>query len=472
MTAPAQPATPQTTTRQAVPQQRGAPPARQRAARPLPGGQAPGRARRLPLRATGTPAVLRSLLIGLVAAAVAWGALAAWTVSQHASAAAQVVSTSEPLTLAAQGLYQSLSDADVTATTAFLAGPPEPLAVRRHYEADIARAAADLAALRNASAGASTALAASLSEVSTGLPVYTGYVEQAMTYSLLGFPLTGGSFMQVASEQMHLRLLPAAASLYSQERAALTSVSARATGLPWMVVVIALALGIGYALIRSQRWLRGRTHRMVNYGMSGASLALLVILAWLAIAFTSARSDLEQGLQHGSTPAEQLAQAGIAAQQARGDEVLNLISRSGSTSFQQDFTIQRDKIGPGSGTLLAAAAASSPAGQGASEVAAAQRDARTWYSVTGQVFRLDLAASYAAETKLVIGAGRGSSAAAFARLESDLGRAITADQVAFRSSAHSGRGAFGGLEVGVILAALVMAAGSAWGLSRRLAEYR
>src|SRR5262249_34884853 len=132
---------------------------------------------RASLRAAGTPTILRSLLVGLVAAALAWGALAAWTVHQHASAADQVVSTREPVTLAAQALYQSLSDAAVTATTAFRAGPPEPLAVREHYEADVARAAADLATLRNAGAGASGQLAVSLSEVSSGLPVYTGYVQ-------------------------------------------------------------------------------------------------------------------------------------------------------------------------------------------------------------------------------------------------------------------------------------------------------
>ena len=59
----------------------------------------------------------------LAGAALAWGALTAWTVSQHAAAAGDVVSASEPLSLDAQRMYQALSDADVTATTAFLAGP-------------------------------------------------------------------------------------------------------------------------------------------------------------------------------------------------------------------------------------------------------------------------------------------------------------------------------------------------------------
>src|SRR5215475_13892082 len=129
------------------------------------------------------------------------------------------------------------------------------------------------------------------------------------------------------------------------------------------------------ALLRTQLWLRRRTHRIVNYGLLAASLALAVSALWLVASFLSARSDFQQGLGHGSTPAEALAQAGIAAQQARGDEVLNLISRSGSTSFQQDFAAMRARIGPGTGTLLSAAASQSPAGAAAHAVTAASRDA-------------------------------------------------------------------------------------------------
>jgi tetrahydromethanopterin S-methyltransferase subunit F len=57
-------------------------------------------------------------------------------------------------------------------------------------------------------------------------------------------------------------------------------------------------------------------------------------------------------------------------------------------------------------------------------------------------------------------------------VEADLGQAITADQLTFRSGAVAGRGAFAGLAAGVIAAAVLMAAAGAWGLARRLAEYR
>jgi hypothetical protein len=412
-------------------------------------------------------------MVGLLLASLAWGAVGAWTVSQHASAAQDVVSVSEPLSLSAQQMYQSLSDADGTATTAFLAGPSVSLAARQRFAADIAQAAADLSRLKDAATTASSQpLLASLAAVSTGLPVYTGYVAQAQTWYSLGHLLTGGSFMQVASEVMHLTLLPAARTIYAQENAGLTAASAGATGLPWIVVALVVALGIALVLFRAQRWLWRHTHRRVNYGLVAASAALAAVVLWLVVAFVVARSDLQRGVGHGSAPAETLAQAAIDTQQIRGDQILNLISRSGDTTFVQDFGSVRGKLGPGPGTLLTDAAASSPSGAGAQWAAAAAHDVQAWYTVNDQVYNLDHAAQYAAETQLVIGTGPSSSAAGFSRVEADLSRAIAADQVIFQASATAGENAFAGLEAGIIVAAVLMALGCAWGLSVRLAEYR
>src|SRR6516165_4188410 len=88
-----------------------------------------------------TPARLRLLLAGLVVLSLAWGVLAALTADQHASAAADVVAASEPLSLDAEQIYQSLSDADATAANAFLSGGLEPAAARQRYNADITQAA-------------------------------------------------------------------------------------------------------------------------------------------------------------------------------------------------------------------------------------------------------------------------------------------------------------------------------------------
>ena len=87
-----------------------------------------------------TPGRLRLLLVTLVILSLAWGLIAALIADQHASAAADVVTVSEPLSLDAEQIYQGLSDADATAANAFLSGL-EPAAARQHYNADIAQAA-------------------------------------------------------------------------------------------------------------------------------------------------------------------------------------------------------------------------------------------------------------------------------------------------------------------------------------------
>jgi hypothetical protein len=281
-----------------------------------PPGRAPVRRRRrigLP-RASTTPGKLRLIQAALIVLCLAWGALAALTVSQHASAADNVAGSSEPISLDAQQMYQSLADADVTVSTGYLYGRIEPFADRERYQRDIAVATADLKAVTAASGTSS--IGRNLSALSAALPIYTGYVEDGEIYNSLGFP-AGGSFIQVASEEMHLTLLPAARSVYTQENAQLTKASAQATGLP-----------------------------------------------------------------------------------------------------------------------------------------------------------LDNVFNYGAETKLEIGSGPGTAGTLFGQLETNLGAAINTDQGVFAANAASGADAFTGLEAGIIVLALVMAAGCAWGLSRRLAEYR
>jgi hypothetical protein len=74
--------------------------------------------------------------------------------------------------------------------------------------------------------------------------------------------------------------------------------------------------------------------------------------------------------------------------------------------------------------------------------------------------------------QLVTTPGAGHSGTLFGQVDGSLTAAISADQVVFQSNAVAGRNAFTGLEVGVIVLSLIMAAGCARGLSRRLAEYR
>jgi hypothetical protein len=415
-------------------------------------------------RASTTPGKVRLIQIGLVIACLGWGALAALMVEQHASAAHDVASVSEPLSLEAQQMYQSLADADVTASTGYLYGRIQPFPGRQRYEHDIAVATADLKAVTAASRD--SAVSARLTTLSAELPVYTGYVEDGEIYNSLGYP-AGASFIQVASEEMHLKLLPAARAVYAQENSRLTAASAQATGLPLAVATLVAGLAVGFFFYRTQRWLSRRTHRTFNVGLLVASVAGLVALAWMAVALLGGRTDLLRATEHGSGPAETLAQADIATLQARGDETLNLISRTGDADFQQDF-----RAAQGTFSSLLTRAGQQSTASAAGSIAAARQDANSWFAVNQQAQKLDKALDYGAETRLVIGSGSGTAGTLFSRLEADLDTAIRAGQSTFADRAAAGSGAFTGLEAGVALLALIMAIGSARGLSQRLAEYR
>jgi hypothetical protein len=53
-----------------------------------------------------------------------------------------------------------------------------------------------------------------------------------------------------------------------------------------------------------------------------------------------------------------------------------------------------------------------------------------------------------------------------------LAAGISTDHGSFTASASRGDDALGGLAAGMDIASLLMSAGCAWGLSRRIAEYR
>jgi hypothetical protein len=440
-------------------------PAPPRAGTTAPTGTTPGLLGRFTAR--NTPARLRLLLAVTIAASLLWGAAAAWTAGERTSAAGNVVAGTEPLSFDAQQIYQSLSDADATEATAFLART-EPAAARSQYLADIARAETYLEAA-TAAAG-NQRPGPELTVLSTEIPVYTGLVDTARADNQQGLAV-GAAFLGEASYLMRTVLLRAANRLYQQENARLSTADQQATGLPILAVLVALAAG--YVLLRAQRWLRRRTHRRLNYGLAAASAVGLLSLAWLLTGVTVARVQLLDARDHGSGPVQALAKADIAALQAHADESLTLINRSGDDGNQTDFLRVERQLGPGPGTLLTGAAAAAQGSPGARAAAAAAAAAPAWYARHRQVRTLDDGVNYPGAVQLAIGPVRGgSSGAMFQRVQTQLTSAIGADQAAFASAASSGQDALTGLEAGMIVAALLMAAGCAWGLLSRLAEYR
>ena len=414
-----------------------------------------------------TPAKLRLLLAGLLTLFVLWATVVALTVAAHASAAANVVSVSEPLSVDAQQIYRSLSDADATEAAAFLAGGLEPLQLRHRYQDDIARAALRLE-VATAAAGNSAA-GSRFAALAAGLPVYAGLVETARADNRLGLPL-GAAYLRQASGFMRATLLPAARDLYAQENGQLAAADRQATGFPYIALVLAVITGSG--LFWGQVWLTRSTNRLINPGLLLASIAGLVTLIWLVTGLSFARAHLTSASDRGSAPVEALARADIAALQAHADESLTLIDRGGDDSFQTDFLSLQERLGPGPGTLLTAAADGAKGSPGGGLAMSAARTAPVWYAVHKRVRSLDDSGRYPTAVHLAIGSQPVDSGEWFGRLDSDLGGAIAADQAAFRTAAQAGRNDLAGLETGVIVLSVLMAAGCTWGIFRRLADYQ
>jgi hypothetical protein len=169
---------------------------------------------------------------------------------------------------------------------------------------------------------------------------------------------------------------------------------------------------------------------------------------------------------------EALARADIAALQAHADESLTLIDDSGDDTFEQDFRVVARQLAPGHGTLLTIAVTAAHGSPGAGAATTALASAEAWRSAHRQLRSLDDNGDHAAAVQSAIGSSPVDAGATFGQLDRQLSAAIGADQTVFRARATAGRDAFGGLAAGMVVLSLIMVAGCARGINRRLAEYR
>jgi hypothetical protein len=312
--------------------------------------------------------------------------------------------------------------------------------------------------------------------LSTGLDSYQDEVSRALANNQLGFPV-GAGYLRQASALMTRTLLPLAHGLYTAEEASLAAASAQATGLPLVAVTVVAGLALGAAYWRANRWIYRRTSRVLNVGLLLAGAAGALAVVWLVVAFAAGRADLLAAQSQGSAPVEALASADIAVLKAHSYEALTLINNSGDDSNETAFETQRNALGPAPGTLLTSAKQAAEGSPAAAAAAAAAGAAPAWFAQhkivraddDGTNPRVAGGGTHQEAVSLVVS---GPAGQAFDVLSADLSDAVSADNTAFAVHARSGRAAFTALEPGVIAATLVMVAAVAWGLSRRLAEYR
>jgi hypothetical protein len=407
-------------------------------------------------------------LASLVLLAVVTGLVGGYQIDDRSTVVDDVALRSGALSTTELDLYQSLSDADATAASAFLAGGLEPPKQRKRYEAAIARAAA---ALATAADGAPSDQNDTITTLSVNLPVYTGLVERARAYNRQDLPL-GAAYLREASWLMRDTLLPAAQQLQEDEAKRLAAAQDDADTWLWFALLLVLVL-LGCVLVAQVRLAR-RTNRVFNNGLLAATAATLVAGIWLAVASAGAAAHVGASRADGSAQLAVLAEARIATLQARSDEAMTLIARGGGAEFEEHFTGQFKRLVGvvGNRGLLDEARKNATEDDVRQALDAAIKTARQWRGVHSDVRGLDDSGKYNEAVERAIGDAPGSAGSLAAKLDGQLTRAIRYVSDRFDSEAGAARGALFGVGYALALLMAVTVVGVVIGLQQRIREYR
>ena len=419
-------------------------------------------------RRLSTPDLYRVVAAALVALGLAAGTAALITERHRSGLLADITEVSGPLSVDAQDLYRSLSDADATAANAFLTNGVEPAALRQRYLDDLARATAALTvALREAD----DEDAARLGVLSDQLPIYTGLVETARSYNRQGVPL-GAAYLREASGLMRQTLLPAAQELFESAQRRLVGAQRDAAGVPWPAILLGL---LCIAALPAAMWLLARrTNRLINLGLVAAGLVALFSLFWSTFALTLAAGQMDTGRRDGSAQVSLLAGARRAALQARADEALTLIARGSGAEFEKDFgAVFTELIGPdGYGGLIGRAYAQASTAADRAAVADVRDTAREWRDRHDQIRELDDGGDYLQAVKLATATGPDSLATVFGRLDDTMTTELGVTNRRVDRQADRAGGTLTGLGAGLVLLTAGVAVAIVLGFRPRIGEYR
>ncbi|MGW9305807.1 hypothetical protein ACWHA3_33945 [Streptomyces cyaneofuscatus] len=424
------------------------------------------------LRAVATTEPGRLQIIGAVLAllVVAFGAVTALEISHRASAADDVVGRSQPLSADAASIYRSLADADTMAAGGFLAGAQEPKAVQEQYRKDIEEAAR-LLVKASANTDSSTSSWQEITTLNELLPVYTGLIERARANNRQGLPL-GGAYLRYANQKMTNELLPAAERLYAAETGRLDRDSADARR--WPFLSLAAGLVVLGALVWMQRRNYRRTNRVFNHGLLVATAAASVVLLWLAVGHTVARTELRSAMTQGQESLDVLNNARINSLKARANENLTLVARGAvltadgsADQYETDYTTGMKALR----AQLKEAERLADDESGSAPVAKAAKSVTEWQERHRTARATDDKGDYDGALKQIIGA-KDSTGQSFQQVDTALRTALAHEQGEFTAAAEDGRGALRGLPTGAAALAVLGAVAAILGINRRLSEYR
>ena len=401
-----------------------------------------------------TPARLWVALIATLVAFLAIGGTCAATLATRQASETHAAGSSEKLVQNVNELYHALAEADATAATGLLVGPVQPTRLTDVYNSDINQAVSALSTASRELAGDSAA-STQLSNVAGQLPLYTAYIATAQANNRLSYPVAG-AYLHEASKLMHDQILKEVQSVADEESAAQRSEQAEVSGSPiWIIVVGVLAAAI---LVLAGRELSRITRRRFNAGVLWGALIALAVVIWSLVAVSSAANAAHRAQADFDNVATTLWDRDSLAL-ADSYQSLTLVDRGEDNG--DDAKAQSAALNNVNSAQLT--------GEPASLYAAFQKQLT---SVQDAVNGGD----YFKAVDLIVGHGAKASpntlSADAAALDDALVKDFKKDQASYASDTNGASSALSGGLWGGLIGGVLAALAAAYGINRRLAEYR
>lgn len=410
----------------------------------------------MPRRRRSTPVTMRWIAIGLVVIglAVIGGAVQTFVGADRALARANA--NAEQL-VRVQNIQTLLVQADADVTNSFLVGGLEPVDQRAAYTDAIHTATT----LMTQAATAQPADQAALADLSTAVTDYVGTIETARANNRQALPV-GAQYLKNASAGLRADAVPVLTALISANEARV-DVELRNARNAALVTVVSL-VGL-LALVVAMVWLARRTHRYVNWPMAVALALLAAYLVVAGTAMASLSSTVTQARDGSFAQVRDLAEARIAAFDAKANESLTLVARGSGAAFEDAWQQQASVVDQRLTSAGYTAGSTGPGGDLAGDWAA-------YVAVHQQIRALDDGGDWDGAVALATGSSQDGSAVAFATFDTHTADALAGQTEQLSADLDRPRGSTIPLAVVGALVGLAVAALSWRGLGRRIEEYR
>jgi len=427
----------------------------------------PSLRRRLAGLTTTTPGRLRVESVLLVALALVAGLFTGWVVSGRLGATNRIAEENVPVIVSARQVQTGLAEANAAAATAFLAGGVENADQRQLYEDSIAAVGQEL---ENAArlTGDDQEAHDALQTLTSGLPVYSGLIEQARANNRQGFPVSA-AYLNAASRLLDEQLFPATDVVANQaaERYRSAYDDQRGVSLVLAVVAVGLNLLVILFLVRLLLQLQRRFKRTLNLPLLVALAVAVALTGWLVWGLTRQSSHLATARTDGYQGTRLYLDARGAAFGAKADEARYLLARGAGQAFEDDFLTRAGQFDALSARIDDHVAATG----GATARSDADATTTAWDRyVQSHAGLIELDAQ--GERSAAVTAALSEATPAFAAFDKASVTALDHQQAEFAADMDRAAGALGGLRVGPLLGEVVLAAAAAYGLQQRINEYR